>query len=110
MRVHWRNQGEFSEAERVAAEARVAALDEEHHLLGDVHIAAKPTRHHRHGGQEVRISCRFHGHEIVGSRTSEVSGKALDEILDLLKREVHRLRDRDRHRRQGRTHAQMRLR
>jgi cold shock CspA family protein len=60
----------------------------------DVRIAARPTGHHRHGGQEVRITCEARGREIVAARARPDAGLALNEAMDVFERELWRMRDR----------------
>ncbi len=93
MEIHWRNV-EVRDEERRAVEERLRALAEGHNDLIDVRIAAKPSRHHRRGGQEVRIACQARGKELVAARTREEVALALYEALDAFEREVRRLRDR----------------
>jgi cold shock CspA family protein len=59
-----------------------------------VRITARPTPHHRHGGQEVRLTCEARGREIVAARTRPDAALALNEALDAFEREVWRMRDR----------------
>jgi ribosomal subunit interface protein len=92
--IHWRNLDALREEERRVVEERLEALAAGHTDLIDVRIAAKPTRHHRHGAQEVRITCQARGKELVAARTRDDLGLALNEALDAFEREVHRLRDR----------------
>jgi cold shock CspA family protein/ribosome-associated translation inhibitor RaiA len=94
MELHWHHPEIFREADRVAAEKRVADLALDRTDLIDVRITARPTGHHRHGGQEVRITCEARGAEIVAARTRPDAGHALDEALDAFEREVRRMRHR----------------
>ena len=94
MEIHWLHPDRFRDAERDLAEARLRELASGHTDLIDVRVAARPTAHHRHGGQEVRITCQARGREIVAARTRDDAGLALNEALDAFEREVRRLRDR----------------
>jgi cold shock CspA family protein/ribosome-associated translation inhibitor RaiA len=94
MELHWHHPEIFREADRVAAEKRVADLALDRTDLIDVRITARPTGHHRHGGQEVRITCEARGKEIVAARTRPDAGRALNEALDAFEREVWRMRHR----------------
>jgi len=94
MELHWHRPELFREEERRAAEARIAELARDRTDLIDVRIAARPTGHHRRGGQEVRITCEARGKEIVAARTRPDAGRALDEALDVFEREVWRMRHR----------------
>jgi ribosomal subunit interface protein len=94
MEIHWRNVDDLSDAQRELVEARIRALGDGQTDLIDVRIAAKPNRHHRHGGQEVTIACQARGQEIVAARTRDDLGAALDEAVDAFEREVKRMRDR----------------
>lgn len=94
MNIQWRNLNEIREAERRAIEKRLEALAEEHGDLIDVQIAANPTAHHRHGGQEVRISGHVRGRDLVAARSRDDLGLALNETLDAFERELRRLRER----------------
>jgi cold shock CspA family protein/ribosome-associated translation inhibitor RaiA len=102
MQLHWHHADAFREVDRAAAETRVAALAQERTDLIDVHITARPTGHHRHGGQEVRITCEARGKEIVAARTRADAGLALNEALDAFEREVWRMRHRRTQQRQVR--------
>jgi len=82
------------ESERDAAERKIRALADGHSDLIDLRIAAKPSNHHRHGGQEVHITCQARGKEIVATRTGADLGQALHDALDAFVSEVRRLRDR----------------
>ncbi|MEE8313383.1 MAG: hypothetical protein V3R91_03605, partial [Myxococcota bacterium] len=44
---------------------RIRGLAEGHEDLIDVRIVGQTTRHHRHGGSEVHLSCQARGQEIV---------------------------------------------
>jgi len=94
MEIHWHHPETFREADRDAAERRLHDLARDRTDLIDVRIAARLTSHHRHGGQEVRISCQARGTEIVAARTRDDAGLALNEALDVFEREVWRLRHR----------------
>jgi cold shock CspA family protein/ribosome-associated translation inhibitor RaiA len=94
MELHWHHPEVFREADRVAAEERVADLALDRTDLIDVRITARRTGHHRHGGQEVRITCEARGKEIVAARTRPDAGLALNEALDVFEREVWRMRHR----------------
>jgi hypothetical protein len=56
--IHWVGLGDLDEAERAEIEARLELLAEGHDDLIDLRITGHKTRHH-HGGQEVRITCRW---------------------------------------------------
>lgn len=102
MEIHWRNVEDIRDEERQAIEERLRSLAAGHNDLIDVRIAAKPTRHHRRGGQEVTIACQARGKELVAARTREEVSLALHEALDAFEREVRRLRDRRTRRRSER--------
>jgi len=91
--IHWVGLGDnLDEAERAEIEARLGLLAEGHDDLIDLRITGHTTRHHRHGGQEVRITCQARGREIVAAYTQPDLELALNEALDTFEREVHRLR------------------
>jgi cold shock CspA family protein len=94
MQLHWHHPEAFHEADRLAAEQRIAALADGRTDLIDVRIAARASEHHRHGGQEVRITCQARGKDLVAARTRPDAGAALNEALDAFEREVWRMRDR----------------
>jgi cold shock CspA family protein/ribosome-associated translation inhibitor RaiA len=94
MELHWQRPDLFREEERLGAEKRIAELARDRTDLIDVRITARTTAHHRHGGQEVRITCVARGKEIVAARTRPDAGMALKEALDALEREVWRMRHR----------------
>lgn len=94
MELHWHHPELFSERDRASADERIQALARDHTDLISVRISAKPTAHHRHGGDEVQISCDARGGQIAASRTSSDLGLALNEALDVFEREVWRMRDR----------------
>lgn len=94
MEIHWVDGGAFRAAERERVEARILALAAGRSDLIDVRIVARSNGHHRHGGQEVRITCEARGKEIVAARTRPDAGLALNEAMDIFEREVLRLRER----------------
>lgn len=96
MEIHWVGLSELEDSERDDAEARLERLAEGHSDLIDLRIAGHRTRHHQHGGQEVRITCQARGREIVAARSRPDLGLALNEALDVFEREVHRLREKRR--------------
>jgi ribosome-associated translation inhibitor RaiA len=92
--IHWVNAESLDDEQREAVEKRLADLAEGHRDLIDVRITARPNGHHRHGNQEVRITCQARGAEIVAARTCPDLGLALHEAFDAFVREVRRFRDR----------------
>jgi cold shock CspA family protein/ribosome-associated translation inhibitor RaiA len=96
MEIHWFGLGGLEVAERAEIETRLERLAEGHDDLIDLRITGRKTRHHRHGSQEVRITCQARGREIVAARTRPDLGLALHEALDVFEREVHRLREKRR--------------
>lgn len=102
MELHWHRPQVFQEQDRLGAEARIAELARDRTDLIDVRISAGRTLHHRHGGQEVRITCQARGKEIVVTRTRPDAGLALNEALDVFEREVWRMRERRTQQRQQR--------
>jgi cold shock CspA family protein/ribosome-associated translation inhibitor RaiA len=92
MEIHWVRMGDLEDSARAEIEARLEGLAEGHDDLIDLRITAHETRHHRHGGREVHITCQARGREIVAKRTQPNIGLALNEALDVFEREVHRLR------------------
>jgi len=92
--IHWVNADELDPAQRETVEARLVELAEGHRDLIDVRIAARPNGHHRHGNQEVRITCQARGREIVAARTCPELGLALHEAFDAFVREVRKFRER----------------
>ena len=96
MEIHWVGLSGLDDSERANAEARLEGLAEGHSDLIDLRITGHQTRHHQHGAQEVRITCQARGREIVAGRTRPDLGLALQEVLDVFEREVHRLREKRR--------------
>lgn len=94
MNLHWVQPETFPEEQRRIAEARLEELARDHADLIDVRITARPTAHHRHGGQEVRIVGEARRKAIVAARTRPDVGLALNEALDAFEREVWRMRHR----------------
>ena len=94
MNLHWLHPEVFSEQDRELAEGRIQELARDRTDLIDVRISARPNVHHRHGGQEVRITCEARGKEIVAARTRADAGLALNETLDAFEREIWRMRHR----------------
>src|SRR3990172_2406124 len=94
MEIHWVNPGLFREDERELVEGRIQELTQGRSDVIDVRIAARPSGHHRHGGQEVRITCEARGKEIVAARTRPDAGFALNEAMEGLERELWRMRHR----------------
>ena len=94
MESHWVNAEAIEAEQRAAIEQRLAELAEGHRDLIDVRITARPNGHHRHGNQEVRITCQARGKELVAARTCPDLGLALHEAFDAFVREVRKFRDR----------------
>jgi cold shock CspA family protein/ribosome-associated translation inhibitor RaiA len=94
MEIHWVGSELFTEEARLAAEARLRELTQGRTDIIDVRVAARPSGHHRHGGQEVRITCEARGKEIVAARARPDAGLALNEALDVFERELWRMRHR----------------
>ena len=94
MEIHWHHPETLHESDREAAEGRLRELARERTDLIDVRISARLTSHHRHGGQEVRITCKARGTEVVAARTRDDAALALNEALDVFEREIWRLRHR----------------
>lgn len=99
MQIHWTHPEHLRAEDRSASEARLARLAADQSDLIDLRIVVRPTRHHRHGGHEVRITCQARGKEIVATREREDAGLALNEAVDAFEHEVRRLRERRRTRR-----------
>jgi cold shock CspA family protein len=99
MEIHWVHAGELRDDQRSLVEARLRSLENDRNDLIDVRITVRRNGHHRHGGQEVRITCQARGHELVAARTRPDAGLALDEAVDAFEREVWRMRDRGAQRR-----------
>lgn len=99
MEVHWTHFDDLPERERTIADRRLAKLANGHDDLLRVRLVARGTRHHRHGGNEVRVTCSARGQELVAVSEREELGLALDEALGDLERQVHRLREKRRDRR-----------
>lgn len=98
MEIHWTHAGELPEEVREAFDQRLRTLAEGNSDLIDVRIVFRRSGHHRHGGQEVRITCDARNHELVVARTRDDAPQALDEAFDAFEREVWRMR----HKRTGR--------
>lgn len=94
MEIHWSHLKDLRPDDVKSIEARLQELALGHTDLIDVHVSAKPTGHHRHGGQEVRITGQARGKEIVAARTRADVGLALNEALDAFERELRKLRAR----------------
>jgi cold shock CspA family protein len=99
MEIHWHGLGDLSVEERADAEARLELLGAGYSDLIDVRIAGRTTGHHRHGDQEIRITCQARGREIVATRMRPDLGLALNEALDAFEREVLQWREKRRDRR-----------
>jgi ribosome-associated translation inhibitor RaiA len=93
MQIHWVGLSEIDDSKQAQIEARLESLAEGHRDLIDLRITGHQTRHHNHGGKEVRITCQARGREIVAARTEPDQGLALNEVLDVFEREVHRMRE-----------------
>jgi ribosomal subunit interface protein len=94
MEIHWVNPTHFPEGDRSLVEERIRELTQGRTDIVDVRITARPTGHHRHGGQEVRITCAARGKEIVASRARPDASLALNEAMDIFEQELRRMRDR----------------
>ncbi|MDJ0848415.1 MAG: cold shock domain-containing protein [Myxococcota bacterium] len=102
MEIHWYGLGELGVEVRADAEARLELLAAGHSDLIDARIAGRRSGHHRHGDQEIHITCQARGREIVVSRTCPDLGLALNEALDAFEREVQTWREKLRQRRRER--------
>jgi ribosome-associated translation inhibitor RaiA len=90
----------LEERERQGAEIRFRKLDASHNDLIDLRIMGKKNGHR--SGEEVRIACQARGREIVAARSADQVGRALHDAIDAFEREVWRLRERRRDRRNAR--------
>ena len=82
MEIHWRNVSPLPDAARARIEERLRALAADRSDLIELHISAKTSRHHVHGGSEVSVRAQSRGREIVATRTRPDLGQALDEAVD----------------------------
>ena len=96
MEIHWVGMSEVQPTEQAEVEARLEGLAEGHSDLIDLRITGHQTRHHNRGGKEVRVTCHARGREIVAGRTASDLGLALNEVLDVFEREVHKMREKGR--------------
>ncbi len=94
MQIQWVGMQEIHPEEREAIETRLRGLGNGQTDLIDVRIVAKPSGHHRHGGQEVRIAGLVRGKELAAARTRPDLALALHEAVDAFIRELRRFRDR----------------
>ena len=94
METHWYNPEAFRTVDRRRVEERIEQLARERTDLIDVRITARESGHHRHGGQEVRITVKTRGGEIVAARTRPDAGLALNEALEVFERQIWRMRHR----------------
>ena len=94
MEIHWRNLSVLDETLRARVEERLRMLATDRDDLLAVHISAKTSGHHVHGGSEVSLHATTHGKELVASRTRPDLEQALAEALDAFERELRRVRDR----------------
>ena len=94
MEIHWHGGDDLAPGLRDAAEKRIGELARGQTDLIDVRLSVRGTGHHRHGGQEVRITSAARGKEIVAARTRPDAGLALNEALDAFEREIRRMRER----------------
>jgi len=94
MELHWRHPEVFSEEERMIAEKRIVSLSVGHTDLIDVRITASVSKHHRHGGHQVRIVCQARDEDVVASRTRADVGRALHDALDAFEGEIRSMRER----------------
>ena len=99
MEIHWVEMGDLDERERGAIEAELEQLAKGYSDLIDIRISGHKTGHHVHGDQEVRIACQVRGEKIVAVRNQPDLGLALNQALDVFKREVRKLREKRRDRR-----------
>jgi len=104
MEIHWVHPGLFAEDERSLVEARIRELTQGSTDVIDVRITLRPSGHHRHGGQEVRITCEARGKEIVAARARPDASLALNEAMDAFERELRHMRDRRSGKREEREH------
>lgn len=94
MQIQWVDMQEIHAEEREAIETRLRDLGNGRTDLIDVRIVAKPSGHHRRGGQEVRIAGLVRGKELAAARTRPDLSLALLEAVEAFVRELRRFRDR----------------
>jgi cold shock CspA family protein/ribosome-associated translation inhibitor RaiA len=94
LEIHWVDPGVFRAGERSLVEARIRELTEGRRDVIDVRITARATARHRHGGQDVRITCEARGKQIVAVRERADASLALNEAMAVFERELRRLRER----------------
>jgi ribosome-associated translation inhibitor RaiA len=92
MQIHWAHLSDLNAELREAIEARLQRLADERDDLVDVHISARRTNHHHHGGRSVRITCLARGRQIIVTSERPDVGLALNEAVDDFEREVHEQR------------------
>ena len=102
MQIHWVDGDVFGAAAKARVEERLDALSAGHDDLIDVRITTRASGHHKHGDQEVRITCAARGKEIVAARTRPDASLALNEAMDVFERELNKLRERRTDRRRQR--------
>jgi ribosome-associated translation inhibitor RaiA len=106
MEINWINPDEVEASDRDRAEARIQHLAEGHEDLQEVRVAVKPNSHHRHGGNEVRITAVVKGKTLVAARERADAGEALHDSVVTLESEIRRLREKRSKRRAAPHHGQ----
>jgi cold shock CspA family protein/ribosome-associated translation inhibitor RaiA len=96
MEIHWHGLDKVVGEQREAIEERLRDLSQGHTDLIDIRLTGHTSGHHRHGAQEVRLTCQARGREIVAARTRPDLELALAEALDTFEHEVHRWREKRR--------------
>jgi ribosome-associated translation inhibitor RaiA len=96
MQIHWAQFPDAMTEQRSAAEQRLQRLAQEDRHLGVVRIVARPLRHHRQGGQAVKLTGHVRGREIVVCEEGQGLGRALADAVESFERQIHRLRERRR--------------
>jgi len=100
MQIQWTG---LPEAPRAAA--RIERLAARTRGIQGVRVVARPSTHHRHGGQRVKLACRVRGRLLVATRESADLESALHESIDGLRRQLRTLRGRRRAQRTRRAEA-----
>jgi ribosome-associated translation inhibitor RaiA len=100
--IHWTNLDGLEEKDRQGAEVRFRKLDASHSDLIDLRITGKKNGHRAHSSEEVRIACQARGRDVVAARSADQVGRALHDAIEAFEREVWRLRERRRDRRDRR--------
>ena len=94
MEIRWCRLDTIDPVQREKIERHIIKLSKEKNDLIDVRIGSHLSKHHRHGDCQIRIKGIIRGGEIVVTHKGVDTGPTLNEAVEILENEIHRIHDR----------------